>query len=671
LHQGGNLKDAANAYQQILAQQPDHFDALHLSGLVAHQTGQADKAVQLIGRALGVNPTNAQAHYNLATVLRDKGDFEDAVGSFERAISIAPELTKAHNNLGITLQTLGRLGEAEASFQRAVELEPGHAQAHNNLGLILQIQNRLEESVPCFRRALELAPGYAQAHSNLGITLKSMGKLDEAADAYRSAIEIEPNYAEAHNNLGTVLRDQGETGGAIAEYRRAVAIDPTCKKAHSNLLFALTCSPAASGEEILTESRAWDARHAAPLAARAQAHRNDPDPERRLRIGYVSPDFREHSVAYFLEPLLASHNKAAVEVFCYAEVAQPDQRTERFQALADHWRPTVGLSDADLAQLIREDRIDILVDLAGHTNLNRLLAFAEKPAPIQATWLGYPSTTGMAAMDYRITDALADPEGAETQYSEALLRLPDCFLCYNPPADAPEPAPTPAQAKGHITFGSFNYLAKINSQTIDIWAKILQAVPGSRLLIKSKPLADEETCKRYLGLFAGHGIEAGRLDLVSWIPGRSGHLGAYEQVDIALDPFPYNGTTTTCEALWMGIPVIALRGERHAARVGASLLNTLGLGDLVAQSEETYVETAVALAGDMERLAKLRSELRPAMAASPLCDAPGFARNMENAYRHAWKHWCQTSAGDKASAVVRAVENSSHTPTAARLGSYR
>jgi predicted O-linked N-acetylglucosamine transferase (SPINDLY family) len=491
-----------------------------------------------------------------------------------------------------------------------------------------------------FQRALEIWPSYAEAHANIGNLLKDNGYLQEAEASYQRAIHCEKGFSEVYSNLASLYLSRGDFEKAIATQRKAMALNAEFVEGHSNLLFALVYGAEVSGEEILAESRAWDEMHAAPLAARAQPHLNDPDPGRPLRVGYVSPDFREHSVAYFLEPLLANHGSSAVEVFCYSEVAQPDQRTERFQALADHWRPTVGLSDHGLAQLIREDNIDILVDLAGHTANNRLLAFAEKPAPVQASWLGYGATTGMSAIDYRITDAITDPEGAEAHYSETLLRLPDAFFCYAPPADAPEVAPPPVLAQGHITFGSFNNLAKLTPQGVEVWASILRAVPDSRLLIKRMHRVDKATLGRYLELFAEHGIRAERLELVPWIPGRAGHLGTYGRVDIALDPFPYNGGTTSLEALWMGVPFVTLRGNRFISRMGASILTQLGLPELIAESEADYVAKAVALASDRERLTELRSELRPTMAASPLCDAPSFARKMETAYRNVWTKWC-------------------------------
>ena len=463
---------------------------------------------------------------------------------------------------------------------------------------------------------------------------------------FRRALTIDPNYAVAHNNLGNLLKDDGKLDEAVACYRSALAINPDLASTHSNLLLSMHYGAAFTPEEIFAESRDWDAAHATPRAERIRPLQNTPDPERRLRIGYVSPDFRAHSVSFFVEPLLASHDRGTVEVFCYAEVPCPDEITERLQVLADGWRSTVGLTDADLAQRIREDRIDILIDLAGHTAGNRLLAFAERPAPVQVTWLGYGATTGMTEMDYRLTDAVVDPvEEAGKFYSETLARLPHAFLCYAPPTEAPEVAPLPALSNGQITFGSFNNPSKTGPETVGVWAQVLHEVPGSRLLMKSNQLRDESLCEIFREQFAAHGIAGARIEFMPKIPALSDHLAAYGRVDIALDPFPYNGATTSLEAAWMGVPMIALRGDRFVSRMSASILTQLDLTDLLADTAEDYVERAAALARDTEHLADLRRQLRPRMRASPLCDAQTFVRDLEAAYRDMWRCWCGEEVG--------------------------
>jgi predicted O-linked N-acetylglucosamine transferase (SPINDLY family) len=369
-------------------------------------------------------------------------------------------------------------------------------------------------------------------------------------------------------------------------------------------------------------------------------------PDRRLRIGYVSPDFRAHSVASFLEPVLARHDTDNFDVVCYAQVAHPDRTTERLRQLAGHWRDTCAQSDEQVANMIRQDRIDILVDLAGHTRNNRLTVFTHRPAPIQLTYLGYPNTTGLPQIDYRLTDALADPPEADALHTERLVRLPRGFLCYSAPQDAPAVSPLPATAVGHITFGSLNNLAKVNEQVVELWARVLHAVPGAQLLLKGKALCDQATAGRFVEMFARHRIPADRLRLASWAATRAQHLTTYAQVDIALDPFPYNGTTTTCEALWMGVPVVALAGDRHAARVGVSILTHVGLREFIATTPDDYVRTAAGLAADRARLVALRASLRRRMADSPLCDGAAFTRDIEATYRAMWETWCGSVASE-------------------------
>ncbi len=389
--------------------------------------------------------------------------------------------------------------------------------------------------------------------------------------------------------------------------------------------------------------------YAEPLREFIQPHTGDRDPRRRLRIGYVSPDFKQHAVGTMALPLLACHNREEFEVSCYAQAREPDAMTERFRGHADHWRSTVGLCDEQLADLIRQDQIDILVDLAGHTAGGRLLVFARKPAPVQMTWLGYPNTTGVCTIDYRITDAHADPPGSGAALGvEQLVRLPRTNWVYQPPDNAPAPNHRPAA--GAVTFGSFNNFAKVTEPMLVLWARILHAVPGSRLLLKAQGLGSQSTRQRVWELLARERIDPARLELRGWEPGHGGHLALYNRVDIALDPFPYHGTTTTCEALWMGVPVITLAGRTHVSRVGVSLLRNMGLEELIAASPENYVALAVELANDLPRLSRLHSTLRKRMEQSPLTDAPSFAREVEAVYRRVWREWC---AGPSAAGYSR------------------
>lgn len=593
-------------------------------------------------RTLTSNKARAPGFQELKalSVLFGEGRLEEAAAAAHAMTERFPLHGFGWKVLGAVFGQTGRNAEALAALQQAAALSPHDPEAHNNLGLAFRDGGRLAEAGASFRHALGIKPDYAEAYNNLGVALNAQGRMDDAMASLRRAIERKPDYADAHNNLGIAQTDTGQLDQAESSFRKALEIVPGYARAHSNLLFCRNYQPHLPAQALFAEHIQWDVRQAAacPRIARPD---NDPDPRRRLRVGYVSPDLRQHSVAYFFEPLLREHNREVVEVFCYAEVTRADEVTARLRGMADQWLGTVGMTDAALSQRIVDDRIDLLVDLAGHSAHNRLLVFARKPAPIQLTWLGYPHSTGLRAMDYRIVDAVTDPEGeADTLASESLLRMDDGFLCYDPPADAPSPAAAPCLASGGITFGSFNNPAKLSSATVDLWAGLLNRIPGSRLLVKGAMFAHAGSRTDFLARFRTHGVDVDRVTLLGKVPSLAGHLAVYEQVDIALDPFPYNGTTTSCEAMWMGVPVITLLGDRHAGRVGASLLTRIGLTELIAASAEAYVDIAAALANDVPRLSELRRTLRARMAASPLCAAPAFAQKMEALYRGIWERYC-------------------------------
>jgi predicted O-linked N-acetylglucosamine transferase (SPINDLY family) len=612
--------------------------ALFVAAVHHHQAGRLAEAEAAYRKIIAAKPDFAPAYANLGVALLAKGARAEAAAAFREAIRLKSDYAEAHYNLGTALDVLGPPDEAAAAYRAAIAANPELVEAHSNLGNVLSAQGRLDEALACFRQALALAPERPGLHYNLGNALNDRGALEDAAAAYRTAIGLKPDHADAHANLAIVLMNQGRIEEADAGFRHALGLAPDNADIRSNWLFCLNYKADLSAEKIFAAHRDWEARHG--QAAPRLGHTNDRAPTRRLKIAYVSPDFRMHSVAYFLEPLLKTHNRETVEVTCYAEVAKPDQVTARLQSLADHWVSTVGMSDEALATRIQADSIDILVDCAGHTAHNRLRVFARKPAPVQATWLGYPNTTGLSAIDFRLVDAVTDPPGADALASERLIRLPGGFLCYAGASDAPEPAPPPCLASGVVTFGSFNNPAKLSPQTLDAWAALLKRLPNARLLLKGKPFADKATRDLYMARLAKRGIAAERVDLTGWMPGIAHHLALYERVDIALDPFPYSGTTTTCEALWMGVPVIALRGERHSGRVGASLLSQIGAGDWIADSVDDYVARAAALAADPQNLRALRNNLRTRVAASSLCDRVAFTQNIEAAYRQMWQAWC-------------------------------
>ena len=631
--QQGKLDEAIAAYRKATAIKPDYAEAHSNLGNAAAYQGRLDEAIAAYRQAVAARADYAEAHSNLGDALTSQGKFDEAIAACRRAVAIRPDYAEAHSNLGAALTGQGKHEEAVAAYRQAIRVRPDFIQAHSNLGNALTNQGKLDEAVVAYRQAIAIQPDYAEAHSNLGNALTDQGKLDKAIAAYHEAIRVRPNFAEAHSNLGGALTDQGQIDEAIAAYRQAIGLSEDLAVAKSGLLFSLNYDDKATADVIFAEHREWGAKFARP-ASRPTASAGDRETGRRLRIGYVSPDLRAHSVAYFLEPLLRGHDRQAVEIFCYAEVARPDAVTARLRDLSDHWLTTVGLSDDEVAERIRADGVDILIDLAGHGVKNRLGVFARRPAPVQATWLGYPNTTGLDAIDYRLVDETTDPVGqADGWASETLVRLPGGFLCYGGLKDAREPAAPPSLTTGVVTFGSFNNPAKLSASTLEAWAGLLTRLPQARLLLKGKAFADPGARALLLGRLGERGVAAERVELVAWLANSDAHLALYDRIDVALDPFPYNGTTTTCEALWMGVPVVTLRGDRHAGRVGASLLGQIGLTDLIGESVEGYVEIAAALAGDPARLAELRRSLRPRMAASSLCDSPAFARKMEAAFR--------------------------------------
>lgn len=639
------LDEAIAAYERALELQPAFPEALYDLGNALKRRDRPAEAADRYRRALALKPDFIAAYNNLAVTLKDLGDGDAAVAAAEAGLARDPQAAELHNALGTALQYKGRFADAIPCYRRAIELKPDHAEALSNLGSALFTQGRHEDAVRCCRQALALKPDLIDAYNNMAAALNAQGLSSESIACSQRAVALAPDRPDAYNNLGGALGDQGRFEEAYRAFRRALELKPDFVEAHSNLLFFLNYDPAVTREALFAEHRAWAARHVPPSETLEPSFANTPEPGRRLRLGYVSPDFREHSVRYFLEPLIAARDRSAVELTCYAEVRHPDKLTARFEDLADRWRSTTGMDDRALAELVRADGIDILVDLAGHTAHGRLGAFALKPAPVEAAWLGYPNTTGLATVDYRVTDAVADPPGtADATHTETLVRLPHGFLCYRPPEYSPAVAPLPARGAGRITFASFNNLAKVTPDVVRLWARLVAAVPGSRLLLKARQLADPDTAERFSTLFEAAGLGADRLELAPWIVAAEAHLALYDRVDIALDPFPYNGTTTTCEALWMGVPVVALRGDRHAGRVGASLLTAAGLETLIAETPEDYVARAASLAGDLDALAVLRAGLRERLAASPLTDAAGFAKSMEAAYRVMWRRWCKAAA---------------------------
>lgn len=605
---------------------------------LAHfQAGQYDEAWTLLQAICQADRLDADARLTCGVIAGLRGDNASAESCCRQALALDPKLAAAHYNLGIALRSQGKFAEACQSFRRATELQANYSDAMDALAHAYISLYDWPAAAQVMNAIISIWPQKAEMRSDLGMVYQAMGRMQDAIAAYESALKINPRLISTLNSLGSAYLGQGDFEQAERCYRQCLAARPADLRARSNLLMLLNYLPGADAAKVYEEHLEWG-RVAEARIPRLESVEPATDPQRRLRVAYLSSDFREHSVASFIELVLKHHDRNRYEVCCYSDLPTPDETTRRIRATVDVWRDIDKLSDAETARLIREDRIDILVDLAGHTGNNRLGIFAAKPAPVQMTWMGYPNTTGLTTIDYRITDGVADPGGEEVYYSEKLLRLDGCFLCFQPHPDAPEVAPLPALENGHVTFGSFNNFSKINPGVLHLWAEVLKQVPGSRLLLKCPALTDTDVRDRASAALQSLGIGAERLDLLGHTRTRQEHLALYGGVDIALDTFPYNGTTTTCEALWMGVPVLSLVGKHHAGRVGASLLTAADLAGWLADTPESLVAIARAVATDVAGLARLRGSLRGQLSDSSLCDAIGFVRHLENAM-------CQVCAG--------------------------
>jgi predicted O-linked N-acetylglucosamine transferase (SPINDLY family) len=575
-----------------------------------------------------------------AQALLAAGRPDEALATFERLLAVAPHDPAVVCGVASIAQHLGLPERAERHLRAGLKRNPSIADYHHYLGNALIEQGRLAEAEASLRQALALKPDFAEALGSLGAIMTQTNRTDAAIALLQKSLALNPKLAAAHQNLGAALYTQGRMNEAIVSLRTALSLDANCGDAYVNLAKCLNFLPGGTGGLIAESSRRWGSLLRRP--ARHLPFANDRRPDRVLRIGYVSGDFRVHAVAFFLEAVLASHDRGAVEITLYSNNPANDAMTDRLAGLCDRWRVITGVKDEDADALIRRDGIDILVDLSGHTFYERLKLFARKPAPVQCTWLGYYATTGLPEIDYIIADRIVVPPGDEGFYTEKPWRLPDSYLCFTIPAAAPEPNALPALANGHITFGSCNKALKTNNAVIALWSEVLHQVPGSRLVLRAAEFRHERVRTVITEKFAECGIAAERLTLLG-NGQREDFLSTYHHFDIALDPFPYAGGTTTMEALWMGVPVVSMRGNRFSGRVSESIFATTGLGEFMAEDAASYRERAIGLARDLPRLAELRRRLRGIVAASPICDAARFTRNLEAAYREMWRIWCARS----------------------------
>lgn len=545
--------------------------------------------------------------------------------------------------LGYFLQNKGQLDQAILAYEKALKITPRYEIALYNLASSLHKKGEIEKAKLYYRKVLEINPDNIFAYNNLGAALQQEGNICDAIIWYKKALRRNPDYVNAHTNLASALLAMGSMDDAEAYYRRAIYLDPRNPIPYHNLLNALLYNPKHDVRSIFCEHLKFAERHTNYLSSDSCLFPNDRTPDRRLKIGYVSPDFRRHSVSHFIEPVIAAHDREYFEVYCYSNSSIQDKVTERIKGHSDHWRDILGISDDAVVNLIRRDQIDILIDLTGHTANNRIMVFAKKPAPVQMTWIGYPATTGISSVDYKIVDNNTDPpDRTDRFYSEKLIRLPGSFLCYCVDNDTPLVGDLPAATNKYITFGSFNNFIKVAPEALKVWIEILRTVPTSRLIMKTNIFADKTISRQVKNKFLAGGIDSKRILLLPHMSSFKKHMDLYNMIDIGLDTFPYNGVTTTCEALWMGVPVISLAGTAYASRIGVSLLSNVGLGEFIAGSHTEYINTAVMTALDIGKLKYIRTSLRDRMMHSPLMDTEQFVQNLEYSYSRIWKDWVQS-----------------------------
>lgn len=674
-HRAGRLEDAADCYHGVLAAEADNPEAHHLLGVVALQSGKPTEAVERFTAAIKGEPGNAKylgnlgAAYlaegrpsealgvlenaiesdpdsldilcNLAAALRSLRRFEDALAAYGRALDLAPDDPAISAGIAATNLGLTRSDDALTAVDRAIALDENNGEWRNVRGGILLSMARYDDAVSELETAVRFAPDLVDGWINLGLAYQNVNRLDDSERTYRDAVDRWPESPSAYAGLGRTQRQRGNLDAAIANYRRAVELNPGNARAHSSLLFNLLGDPNTDAAELFQAHRDWNTRHASSFSGDTEAFGNESDPDRSLRIGYVSADFREHPVGRLVLPILMAHDRSSVEIVAYSQADHADKLTDRIAGAVDLFQNISSHTDEALTSLIRDDNIDILVDLSGHSARNRLTVFTHRPAPVQATWLGYMSSTGLEAMDYLIGDPVHTPVGDDSVYSEKIKRLPHDLLCFDPPDDFPDVVASPCMGTDAVTFGCFNNPGKITSAVLASWAEILNAVPQSQLYLRYTGYEDPGVQRDFRDRLGALGIARSKVRFAGKAPYQD-VLSTYGDIDIALDTSPYSGTMTTLEALWMGVPVIARAGDRMVARQAAAHLTAAGLGNLVANDAEAYVDLAISLANDRERLVELRGGMRDRLRATPLCDVAGFTRSLERLYRDMWHDWCSS-----------------------------
>ena len=640
LHQAGRFADAAGIYQRLLEILPDSHDIRHLQGLALFDLGQPIDGIRLMEEALARNPGAGHYYNNLGSRLIDHGEFRRAEELLKQGATRSPTCPATRYNLGNALFRQGKYLPAITCYRESLALQPDFAMCDLQLGLALHNAGLRSEALTHYQAAVAAHPEDPALRINHGALLQSECDLDAAAEAFREAVRLTPQDATPLNNLAVVMKEIGDVSEATRLLRRCVELKPSSLEIHSNLILTLHYDPTATEADLTAAHEAWNRQHPSPH----RSHKNAPEPGRRLRLGFISPDLRDHVVGRALLPSFRGFDPAHFELYCYGNTVA-DAVGEEFKSGCHAWRELGTKTAAQLAEEIAADGVDILIDLALHTSDNRLDVFALKPAPLQVSWLGYPESSGVSTMDFRITDAhLEPPAGNRIAHAkEKAWMLPDCWTCYEPPTGYPEVNALPSAAGKPFTFGSFNNNCKINGAVLDAWARILLAMPGSRLQLLAKQGGHR---RRFADEFSRRGIDPTRIHFADYLPAAPGLsqgalLARYHEIDLALDTFPYGGMTTTLDALWMGVPVVSLVGQRNLGRAGLSILSNVGLADFAAASVDAYVESAVRTAQDTAKLARLRGELRSRMQVSPLLDAAGFTRKIEQAFRTMWVEWCR------------------------------
>jgi protein O-GlcNAc transferase len=638
----GKQEEAISTFRKLLSKNSGNPDLLLNFGILLFQLNKFEDALPVFRKAILANPNMANAHLNLSAALLELDKIEEATSSINQAIRLEPKSADAHFIFGTISEKIGDFSHAQEKYRSAITQAENYLPAYINLGKLLVASGESKEAIQLYNDAISNGLSSVELYNNLGNALASLGHLAEAEKNLQHSIDLNAKFEEAHFNLGNCLSKQGRGNEALEIIRQGLSINPNHFGGGSNFLMTLNYLPSTTEKELYDESRSW--AHRFEFKNQINESNLSSEPNRKIKIGYLSPDFRTHSVSYFFEPLLTSHDRDHFEIYCYANVVRPDTTTARLEKKSDYWRSIVSLTDQAVAELVIDDNIDILIDLAGHTAGNRLNVFTMNPAPIQVNWLGYPGTTGLSSMDYRLTDVSADPVGKSDDYHvEKLLRL-NTFLCYSPPPDAPDVAKLPFDETDHITFGSFNNLAKLTPNMIEVWSQILKQIPHSLLHLKCKSFACDETKNKFMEHFSSQGIAKNRLTFLPETSSTKDHLAEYNRIDIGLDTFPYHGTTTTFEALWMGVPVVVLTGDRHASRVGTSILNSLDMENWTANDETQYINIAKEMANSTSDLRSQRSNLRKRMKNSILMNHTAFAENFENTIRQIWQEWCQTQS---------------------------